>query len=284
MPFSIGCSELKSKEEKPSKKEEEAISHLPQSNEFYDFNQPKTIDLPIELDEISGIAYYPKDTSVFAIIDEDAILYKIPLKDPKSIQSWIFGNPGDYEDLALVDSTFFVLKSNGKIYKLNFEGSTVKSEEINFNTTSKKVNEFETIYIDSINKQIHIVCKNCEEDNKSQVSVYIYIDSAKTFDLANEIKTADIADSLQKDKVKLRPSGGGVHTLTKDIYLVSSIAKTVTVFDSSGNLKGAYALDKKIYKQPEGLTFTPEGHLIISNEFAEKGKANLLIIKNKQAK
>src|ERR1044072_8689656 len=41
----------------------------------YDLNNPLIIKLNSGLNEISGIAYYPKDTSVFAIIDEDGLLF-----------------------------------------------------------------------------------------------------------------------------------------------------------------------------------------------------------------
>ena len=42
----------------------------------YDLLNPVIIKLPDGLAEISGIAYYPKDTSVFAIEDEDANLFR----------------------------------------------------------------------------------------------------------------------------------------------------------------------------------------------------------------
>ena len=48
-----------------------------ENTETFNFASPKIINLPQALDEISGIAYYPKDTSVFAIIDEDGLLFKV---------------------------------------------------------------------------------------------------------------------------------------------------------------------------------------------------------------
>src|SRR6476661_1927577 len=77
--------------------------------DMYNLSSPKVIDLPEELDEISGIAYYPKDTSVFAIIDEDGILYKIPLKNPHAVREWKFDKKRDFEELVLIDSVFYAL-------------------------------------------------------------------------------------------------------------------------------------------------------------------------------
>ncbi len=45
----------------------------------YDLNKPTVFKLPPGLNEVSGLAYYPKDSSVFAINDEDGILFKIYL-------------------------------------------------------------------------------------------------------------------------------------------------------------------------------------------------------------
>jgi len=47
-------------------------------------------------------------------------------------------------------------------------------------------------------------------------------------------------------------------------------------------VKEVYKLDPKIFKQPEGITFTPTGDLLISNEAALTGAANILIYKRKK--
>src|SRR6476620_3467463 len=91
-------------------------------SDMYALSSPKVLELPEELDEISGIAYYPKDTSVFAIIDEDGILYKIPLKNPHAVREWKFDKKRDFEDVVLIDSIFYVLVSNGDVESIRFAG------------------------------------------------------------------------------------------------------------------------------------------------------------------
>ena len=44
-------------------------------------------------------------------------------------------------------------------------------------------------------------------------------------------------------------------------------------------MKNSYRIDPKLFKQPEGMTFTPKGDLIISNEAANSGAADILIFK-----
>src|ERR1051326_8194051 len=86
----------------------------------YDLSKPYVYKLPTILDEISGLYYYPKDSGLFAIQDEKGWLFKIHLSNPLQIERWKFSNGADYEDLSLVDSTFYVLKSKGVLEKFKF--------------------------------------------------------------------------------------------------------------------------------------------------------------------
>jgi hypothetical protein len=79
----------------------------------YNINKPIVIKLPPMLDEISGIVYYPKDNSLFAIHDERGWLYKIFLNESLTIEKWKYAQGADFEDVAMADSMFFAIKSNG---------------------------------------------------------------------------------------------------------------------------------------------------------------------------
>src|SRR5258706_124101 len=92
-------------------------TNSPSSRE-YDLDHPTIINLPHQLDEISGLSFYPKDTSLFSIVDEDGILYKIYLNRKYAVESWRFDKKRDFEDVVLRDSTFYVLVSNGDIEQL----------------------------------------------------------------------------------------------------------------------------------------------------------------------
>ena len=59
-------------------------------NSTYNLLSPVIIKLPAELAEIPGIVYYPKDTAVFAIEDEDGVFYKIYLNKNNEIKKWRF--------------------------------------------------------------------------------------------------------------------------------------------------------------------------------------------------
>jgi uncharacterized protein YjiK len=244
----------------------------------YDLSSPKIVHLPIELDEISGIAYYPKDTSVFAVIDEDGLLYKIPIKDPSQTRKWVFDKARDYEDLLLRDSTFYALVSNGDIVSIHFQGDSITTEKATFSEESgKKTNEFEGMYLDS--NRIIIMCKECEEDKKSKISFFQFNDTS--YSPYFSIDASAIAAKMKKNKVELKASAAAINPVTNELYIISSVNKVLLVADRAGNIKELYTLNPKIYKQPEGMAFTPEGDLIISNEVFLENHATLLLLKNK---
>lgn len=250
-------------------------------SELYNFSRPYLINLPPVLDEISGLAYYPKDTSVFAIIDEEALLYKISLNNPENIQEWTFGKANDYEDIILKDSTFYVLVSNGDIRTLRFNGSMISTGKYKFITgTKKKDNEFESMYLDSGN--IIILCKNCDGDKKIKTSRFSFNVATGQYQEINPINNAKVAGLIDDDKVALKASAAAVNPVTNELYVVSAVNKTIYIFDAQGNPKEWYELNPRLYKQPEGIAFTPQGDLIISNEIYLEGNPTLLVLKNKK--
>lgn len=241
----------------------------------YDFNQGSQIKLPLELDEISGVAYYPKDSSVFAINDERGWLYKIGIGHNRLISRWKFSSGGDYEDLVLLDSTFYVLQSNGDLTKINFVDSTLQVKFIPF--AYKSENEFEILYYDDQKRKLIMICKDCETDKKKSLTTFSFDPATEQFsDQSFSIDAKQIAGSIGEKKIRFKPSAAAINPQDSLLYIISSVNKLMVVTDRDGNFHASYPLSP-IFKQPEGLTFTPEGVLIISNEAADVGVANLLI-------
>ncbi|MEJ7610989.1 MAG: hypothetical protein WKF88_07400 [Ferruginibacter sp.] len=251
-------------------------------SESFAFSNPKILELPEVLDEISGIAYYEKDTSIFAVIDEDGVLFKVPLSNPKKVKEWHYDKARDYEDLILKDSIFYVLVSNGELEKLKFEGDKISVEKVDYPNSSKKVNEFETLYFDSASGKIVTMCKDCEDDKKARISSFFLNDSLQSFSPFSCIESSTIFLKAGIAKEHIKPSAAAVQPITKELYVLCSVNKLMLVFGPAGNILEVIKLNPSIYKQPEGMCFTPEGNLIISNEFNQKGFANLLLLKNKK--
>ena len=249
----------------------------------YNLNHPIVYKLPTELDEISGIVYYPKDNSIFAIHDERGWLYKIHIEDEIEVEKWKYTAGADFEDLALVDSNFYTLKSAGGIVEFRIvRPDSVLTTERKLPKTPKK--EFEAMYYDSAGMRLLAICKDCEADLKNTASVFAFDIRQKKW-LDSPIYVIDVEKIEQKfgDKIsKFKPSAAAVNPITGELYIISSVNKLLVIADATGKAEDVYPLNPKVFKQPEGLTFTPKGDLLISNEAADIGVANILLFKYKE--
>jgi hypothetical protein len=248
----------------------------------YHLNRPIVYKLPPFLDEISGIAYNAKDNSVLAINDEVGWLFKIHLKDDPDIQKWQYTKGADFEDLVRIDSVFYVLVSTGNIIRFQyFTPDSVQVKEFEFPIEGK--NEFEILYHDKTKKQLILLCKDCQADDKNSLSAYAFNLESNTYAPAPTfvMDIRKIEDLMDEKKLRFKPSAATVHPLTGELYIISSINKVLVVSDLNGVPKAVYKINPKIYKQPEGMAFTPRGDLLISNESADIGAANILLFKRK---
>ena len=249
----------------------------------YDLNKPLVLKLGDALSEISGISFYPKDSSIFAISDDNGSLYKISLSKNIFTSQWKFDKPHDYEDVVLHDSTFYILVSNGNIDAINFsaKGDTIFRRKIKFPKADIKKNEFESLYYDEQYNGLIMICKNCEADKKSFVSAWNFNPETDTYLPADfSIDARSVAKKMGEEKIKLKPSAATINPLTGDVWVLASSNQLLVVTDRKGNIKEACTLDPLIYRQPEGIAFTPWGDLLISNEAGDKyGTSTLLILK-----
>ena len=249
---------------------------------LYDLNHPAEFTLPEGLNEISGLAYYPKDSSAFAIIDEDGLLFKLYLNESGIIKKGKFDKKHDFEDVVMHDSTFYVLIRNGDIETLKFVGDSIFANKSKLEDASKKTNEFETLYYDD-SLGIVMMCKDCEDDNKKIVTAWGYSpDSISYNPNLFSINVKQIAEKTGEKKLHFKPSAAAINPITNDLYILASVNKLLVIADRKGNVKEVYPLDHDMYKQPEGITFTPWGDMLISNEAGESGNANILIFKPKK--
>jgi hypothetical protein len=246
------------------------------SPDGYNMRAASQFKLPLELDEISGVAYYPLDSSIFAINDEKGWLYKI--KRGTGIKTWEFFKGADFEDLVLLDSVFYVLQSNGNIIRLSFsQQNNLAVQVYYFDESGESKNEFEILYYDSTKNKLILVCKDCESDKKKSLTTFSFDPSIGKYTGSDfTINVSEIAAAVGEEKIKFKPSAAAVNPKNGLLYIISAINKLLVITDVNGNFKNVYRIDPGIFKQPEGITFTPSGGMIISNEAADVGVADIL--------
>jgi uncharacterized protein YjiK len=249
------------------------------------------------LREISGISWY-RNNNIACIQDEQAVIYMFDTQKERISDSYSFGKHGDFEDIAVNNDTAWILESNGTIYKV--AKFTDKSREtFIYPTILSAKNDTEGLVYDLKRKNLLIACKNQASysghekltgykaiyrfetnDNKLKESPEFLINLAQFNDYEGTSYFKNISLKLAK-KMGLtgnswfQPSGLAIHPFNENIYIISANPQILLVIDRNGDIRNIIPLDKHTFKQPEGICFSPEGDLYISNE-GGNGRGNIL--------
>lgn len=264
----------------------------------YDLSSPDYVyELDHNLVEISGISWY-RDNIIACIQDEKGIIYMFDTSKGKVTDSYKFGKNGDYEDIAVFNDTAWILSSNGVIYKVT--DFTDKNRKVtSYSTVLSAKNNAEGLAYDLSDNTLLIACKNQPSikghekltgfkaiyrfgttDNKLKEKPEFLINLALFNDNDDTGYFKGVSLKLAKklnlyDTAGFRPSGLAIHPLSNELYVISANPGKLIVINHDGNIRLILPLEKSIYRQAEGICFSPEGDLYLSNE-GNKGKGNIM--------
>jgi DNA-binding beta-propeller fold protein YncE len=236
----------------------------------YTFDSPAaSFDLPEALTEISGVAVL-SDGNVAAVQDELGTVFILNPETGQIADQKAFGNPDDYEGIALAGDRLFVLRSNGNLHELvNWQSASPTTREYETEVLSGD-NDTEGLAYDALNNRLLIAAKEdpgAGLDEDAQRAIY-------AFDLATNtvqpqpvftINLADV-DRMAPGEENFRPSSVAVHPETNEVYVLSSVRKVIVVLAQDGSVRAVWPLPESLFPQPEGLDFLPGGDLLISSE------------------
>lgn len=255
-------------------------------------NPDRTIKLPPVLHEVSGITILDSAT-VACVQDENGIVFMIDLKKGEIRDQLIFHTPGDYEDITRAGNALYVLRSDGMLFRVMHNGSPGSLKK-SF-SSGVPVNEYEGLCSDSRNNILLITPKHKpgkEYKHEGKHPVYGFDLSKETplvktvFDLdLKEIReyAADHKIEAPGDdsRIRFKPSAIGIHPLTNELFVLSSVERMLFVFDINGKIRHIEKLDKDIFNMPEGISFLENGDMMISNE-GHKNPPTILIFNYRQ--
>lgn len=238
-------------------------------------------DMPNELNEISGIAWLSKN-KIACIQDEEGIIFIYNL-DTELVEKKVnFGKSGDYEALAVVDSTAYIMESNGKLYEVsNFLSSNFETKE--YQTSFSGKNNMESLVADTLNSRLLFTVKDKDPNSNDYKGIYAFNIETKNTDKLPILKIP-LNDPVFKTKdadddgdlaSTFYPSEIGINPLNGNIYILSAKVPQMLIMDDSGKILKLHHLYEESFPQPEGLTFSSEGTIYISNE-GKNGTANIL--------
>lgn len=252
----------------------------------YDFSKPNlNIVLPSPLQEISGTVILDSNT-IACIQDENGILYLYDMQHYRIRKEITFGLNGDYEGIAKVNHTIYVLRSDGIIFEIeDYMSNKLHVKE--YKTTIPAINN-EGICYDEINNRLLIGEKgkiNKDPSNKYYRCIYAFDLKTKTLNHLpvlnfNTIdinltakmqgiilpKTKNKKGLVEEANLKCNTSEIGIHPITKQLYVLSATDHCLFIFDSNGKLDKIEQLNPVLFNKPESLSFYNNGNLLISNE------------------
>lgn len=252
----------------------------------YDFSKPTVNDiLPASLQEISGLAIIDS-TTIACIQDENGILFLYDIKKHKLKQQYTFGLNGDYEGITRVGQLLYILRSDGVLFELK-DYTTKKLKVKTYATRVPAINN-EGLCYDSINNRLLIGAKgkiNKDPLNKDLRCIYEFDLNTKTLnqkpafnfntiDVNLFAKLHDFKFSKRTTKngkvveisLKFNTSEIALHPITKQLYILSANDHCLFICNNKGELEHIEQLNSITFNKAEGLSFYPNGDVLISNE------------------
>ena len=261
----------------------------------YDFSKPRDIFvLPSVLNEISGITAI-NDDEIACVQDEKGIIFIFNLQQKKVTDTFSIAVEGDYEGVAQVNDTMYVLRSDGTL--LEVKNYKSKNKVLHSYPLELASDDNEGLCYDQQWSRLLIACKGKIGKGPAFKDIRVIY----SFDLKRkkieaepviEFSVKKMEEFARKNNIQLpvkerrngegttsalrfMPSAIAIHPLTDELYLLSAIDGMLLVLDQKGNIKHLQQLNINLFNKPEGITFLNNGDVFISNE-AEEKKPTLL--------
>lgn len=271
----------------------------------YEINTPdKSWELPKKLLEISGLSYID-EYRLACVQDEKGNLYIFNLLTGEIERKIDFEEDGDYEGIEIIKNDAWVLKSNGTLYRIiNYLNENENKVE-KYPTILTRKNDAEALGYETGSKKLLIGCKGHPfvDDKKGKDFKGIYVFDIETrlldlkpfllidLDFIKDLKNYNTITKLgvellanldhAKGDLTFQPSALAVHPLTQEIYILASVGNLLMVYSPDKKIQTIIQLNTKVHPQPEGICFSPDGTLYISNEGKEdKGTISVFKVKN----
>jgi len=174
----------------------------------------RAITLPKQLNEISGLTV-TGDNRLFAHNDEVGTVYEIDISAGKIINEFYLGKKKlkkDFEGIAAVNDSLFLVTSSGVLYKFNYPDDERNVEYIKFKTFLSAKYNVEGLCFDKATNSLLLACKDYAGKNLTEYKA-IYSFDLSRYELQEEPRFLINLDSL-KNKFNINnfsPTGIEVH-------------------------------------------------------------------------
>jgi uncharacterized protein YjiK len=261
----VSCGQASSQEEKMA------------SPAGYDLNTPVKLTLTKDLKEISGIRIDEPNQQIVALNDEEGKLYRLDMDGNILGKAFKYAKKGDFEDLDFDGTYWYAVKSNGEVHRISHAFTDSFTTRV-FPFPEEGI-EFETICFDKSKQKTFLLTKTPKGLKDGRIPAYV-LDTATAgfqYEPLYSPDSIEIAKLRDKSKSQCKPTSAAFHPITGDLYVIS-VNDRILVIMNNGQVKQVYKLEKSVFRQPEGICFSANGDMFISNE-AQDAVANILKFK-----
>ena len=218
----------------------------------------RTITLPRRLNEISGLAVTGEDR-LFSHNDEVGTVYEVDIETGKILNQFYLGKKKlkkDFEGIAAVNDSLFLVTSSGVLYKFNYPDDERNVEYIKVNTFLSAKYDVEGLCYDKATNSLLLVCKEYAGKNLREYKA-IYSFDLSRYKLDEEPRFLINLDSI-KNKFNINNfslTGIEVQPYSGNVFILSSHEKAIVELSSNGELLNTVKLKSINHPQPGGIAF-----------------------------
>jgi uncharacterized protein YjiK len=245
--------------------------------------------LPPELVEVSGVVAVDART-VACVQDEVGAIFYVDLLGERPVRAVPFGPPGDYEGLAMVGQEFWVLRSDGLLLQVVpvAGGLAIAASH----PLSLPYTEYEGLCWQPEAGHLLVLPKSRAGDRKAernQLHAYAWVPATSQL-LPQPVLTLSRSDASAAVAALLPERPAGDRQTLKlhcseildwpqrdGFLLLSAVDQLLLRVDRDGRVAGCRTLDPSRLPQPEGMTWLPDGRLLLASE-GRGGAARLLVV------
>lgn len=229
--------------------------------------------LPATLREISAIEVTASG-KIACLQSQVGSIYIFNIETGLVDKEILFGPPGAYEGLALVNGDAYIACADGRIIevaKYMADSPSVKE----YGTHLTIAEKLDGLCYDRRNKRLLATVKGSADAIQQFKGIYAFSLTHKRMPVKPVIKI-DLRHRVFGVPSKniqnvFQPSDLDIHPTTGQLFIIDGDKRQLLTMRMPDNIRTLRALDNDKFFQPEGVTFTPSGELFI----ASKGNRDL---------
>ena len=239
-----------------------------------------------ELQEISGLTL-TADGRLFTHGDEAARVYEVDYRTGRMVKSFGLGKTpvkGDFEAIASVGDSLYLMTSHGVIYQFKEGENGSNVAYVSRDTGLKEACEFEGLALDARQNVLLMLCKNVYSKSALKDSLVIYRlpytagDSVRSDSTLSRLTVPLEPIIGPNDWKHFHPSDITVDPESGNYVIVAADERGLVEITPQGQLVSARALGHGL-AHVEGVAITKDHILIMSTEGDEKVKAAITLFR-----